>query len=66
MQIDISMTVISLLLSSDLAADSFFVLVRTYQLGSKTNLNFGKFPAHFVKKPNCCGTFTKFRLINNL
>lgn len=37
-QIDISMTVISLRKSLDLAADSFFVLVRTYQLQSKTYL----------------------------
>ena len=49
MQIDISMTVISLLLSSDLAADSFFVLVRTYQLRSKTYFILKFFPHTLLK-----------------
>ena len=61
MQIDISMTVISLRKSLDLAADSFFVLVRTYQLQSKTYLILENFP-----HTNYCGTFTEFLLIRNL
>ena len=49
MQIDIRMTVMSPLQSSDLAADSFFVLVRTYQLQTKTYLILKNFPHTLLK-----------------